>query len=626
MQIFTIRRGLLCMLLFLFLGSLEAQIQLSVLGTYQSGIFDDGAAEISAYDPISRQLFVTNSGQNTLDVFNLTNPAVPVLAYTIDLSPYGGGPNSVAVKQHVVAVAIEADVKQDPGSVVFFDPFGNFINELTVGALPDMLTFTPNGKYLLVANEGEPDDDYLVDPEGSVSIIRMRNNVANMNQNNIRTVSFTAYNGAVLDPSLRVFGPNATAAQDFEPEYIAVADNSKVAWVVLQENNGMARIRIRPAKVKRLFGLGFKDYMHPNNKLDASNRDNAINITNWPAYGMYQPDAIAYHYDGCRRLILTANEGDARDYDGFSEEERAKDLTLDPTAFPNASVLQEDENLGRINVTNTLGDTDNDGDFDEIYTYGARSFSIRNGRGKLIYDSGDEFEQLTAAFLPNEFNSTDDENGSFDNRSDDKGPEPEGIVVGHVNGTPYAFIGLERIGGIMVYDISNVHAPAFVQYINNRDFTGDAEQGTAKDLSPEGLVFIPAHQSPNGAPILVVSNEVSGSVTLYSIANTISGANNRQANPERLTEVNLGQSFPNPFVERTSIPLQLEEAMPVRLQIYNLNGQMVRSLIDGNMKPGEHQIEWDGTNANGELLPSGIYFYRLEAANNLIVRKMVLTR
>ncbi len=608
---------------FLGLGShLTAQsIQLSVLGTYASGVFDEGAAEITAFDPKNDQLFVTNAGANTLDVLSIANPATPTLINTIDLSPYGGGPNSVAVFSNIVVVAVEANDKVMPGSVVFFDLQGNFKNQLTVGALPDMLTFTPNGKFLVVANEGEPDDDYTVDPEGSISVIRIQGNPSFYPQKRVSTFGFSDFQ-ANYPSDIRVFGPGASLAQDLEPEYIAISRNSRKAFVVLQENNGVAVVGISGRKVKSLHALGFKDYMNPANKLDASNRDGGINIQNWPVYGMYQPDAIATFRSGANEYLITANEGDSRDYDGFSEEDRIGGLTLDPTAFPNAATLQDNAQLGRLNVTNTLGDTDGDGDFDELYAYGARSFSIWTTSGNLVYDSGDELAQITAAAFPNDFNSTNDENGSFDNRSDDKGAEPEGLTVAEINGTPYAFIGLERIGGVMVYDLSVPTAPAFVQYINNRDFTGDAELGTALDLGPEGLIFIKASDSPNGQPLLVVSNEISGSVTIYGISIPAAPAARQTqivANP-----VSLSQNYPNPILDQTTISLELDEAMPVRLEILNLNGQVVRTLVDGVMKSGPQEISWNARDAKGGRVPAGVYFYRLQAGHNFIVRKMIV--
>lgn len=179
------------------------------------------------------------------------------------------------------------------------------------------------------------------------------------------------------------------------------------------------------------------------------------------------------------------------------------------------SLHLDDDRLGRLNVTTTLGDPDNDGDFDELYVFGTRSFSIWDDTGTLIFDSGDEFERKVAELFPNFFNSTNDEN-NFDNRSDNKGPEPEGITLGRVGGRTLAFIGLERVGGFMLYDVTDPFSPFFLDYVNNCDFSGDPEAGTAGDLGPEGLLFIDAKDSPNGHPLLVVTNEVSGTTTIYS--------------------------------------------------------------------------------------------------------------
>ncbi|MEA3277210.1 MAG: choice-of-anchor I family protein [Pseudomonadota bacterium] len=495
----------------------KSGIELVPLDTYATAIFDDSAAEIVAHDPESQRLFVANGAEATIDVLDVSDPANLVKSFDIDVSPYGKAANSVDVNDGVVAAAVENNDKQANGVVVFFDTNGEYLGQVTVGALPDMLTFTHDGDWLLVANEGEPNDDYTVDPPGTVSIIDMRAGADDLDPSDVRSVDFSAFNDEPLDPSIRIFGPLATVENDLEPEYIATSKNGRHAWVVMQENNAMARIDVRRAKVLDLFGLGFKDHSAGGNGIDASNRDDAINIANWPVRGMYQPDAIGtYRYKG-RTLIVTANEGDSRDYDGFSEEERVKDLMLDPTAFPDATALQADENLGRLKITTANGDTDGDGDFDALYAYGARSFSIRTARGKLLYDSGDDFEQITAAQIPADFNSTNDENDSFDNRSDDKGPEPEGLTLGKIEGRTYAFIGLERVGGIMVYDITNPNDVTFVQYINTRDFAGDPVAGTAGDLGPEGLTFIAEDDSPIEEPLLAVASEVSGTVTTYVI-------------------------------------------------------------------------------------------------------------
>jgi hypothetical protein len=489
-------------------------IAIAPLGTYATGVFAESAAEIVAHDPRSQRLFVVNAQSGNVDVLDIRTPSAPQLLFSVALR---GVVNSVAVHKGLIVAAVEADPKTNPGKAVFFNADGKLLASVEVGALPDMVTFTPDGKRVLVANEGEPNDDYIVDPEGSVSIIDLPRNIRKLAQADVRTADFRKFNDATLDPSVRVFGPNASVAQDFEPEYITVDKDSKTAWVSLQESNAVAVLDIKAGDFTAVHGLGFKDHSLAGNELDASDRDGGINILNWPVKGMYLPDAIAsYEYRG-RTYIVSANEGDARDYDGFSEEARVKDLALDPAVFPDAELLQADENLGRLNVTTTLGVDPITKLHHEIYAFGARSFSIWTADLEQVYDSGADFEHITAAAYPEFFNSNHEEN-EFDNRSDNKGPEPEGVTVANLWGRTYAFIGLERIGGVMIYDVTDPYAPSFVQYLNNRDFGVEPGTPGAGDLGAEGLTVIEASKSPiRGVPLLVVANEVSGTTTLFRI-------------------------------------------------------------------------------------------------------------
>ena len=503
-------------------------ITLKQIGRYSAG----GAttrAEISAYDPGTKRLFSINLALQQLDILDLSNPESQVLA-PVQTVGLGGNPNSVAVHDGIVAVAIEGPQKTDLGTVKFFNTSGSLLNTLTVGSLPDMLVFSPNGQWLLVANEGEPSSYNnnpvpSVDPEGSVSIIDLRSGITSLTQLNVRTATFSLAIPQENSSSIRVYGPNATFAQDIEPEYITVSHDSKTAWVTLQENNAIGILDISTATFTKIVGLGFKDHLLPENKLDASDRDvpgssNAgiINIRNWPVLGMYEPDSIASYRVNGETYLVMANEGDTRDYPpGFTEEARVGALSLDAAAFAaqgypdvttGASGLRNNDNLGRLTVTNVNGakELDTDTDFERLYVPGGRSFSIRRVDGSLVYDSGDDIEQRTATLVPALFNSQGDA-GTFDTRSDNKGPEPEGLAIGKVSGRTYAFIGLERTGGVMVYDISEPTAPTFATYINT----------APTDLAPEGLFFIKEEDSPNGKPLLVVSHEVSNTVTIFEI-------------------------------------------------------------------------------------------------------------
>lgn len=900
---------------------------LTLLGSYDSGK-GEGAAEIIAYDPQTRRAFVVNAIDATVDVLDLRYPDRPRKIRSLGvgtIAPDLGSANSVAVKNGLVAVAIEADPKQNPGLVAFYrSDTLRFLGAVEVGALPDMVAFTPNGQTLLVANEGEPSDDYLNDPEGSITVIDLSRGVRRATA---RTADFHAFNDQATrlrKIGVRIYGPNASVAQDLEPEYITISDDGHTAWVTLQENNALAVVDIPSATVRDIAPLGVKSYYFsgpatlkkfnfpelpeigitevcretlrlggfsglafigcyescntnelnfithtdrgpnaepldvngdgvaerpfalpefqpqwrhftldlttgaielkkrtpltqingapltglpnlagsaglvnsdeppvsllgaplgrdplgadlegivrdptdgtywmadeyrpsiyhfdadgrmlqrfvpaganqgerttgssalpaelgqrrvnrgfeaiayaggllyaflqspldnpdtiddanskasrwsrvvvfdtqrqrtvaqylypleftvgpwskrnltdkigdavalgggrflvlerdsgsdatsskyifnldlngatnletlsndivgpggsletmsaaelaaagivtarktlvvdlaalgylPNDKpeglalvgendeeivlavindndfglsdkpirldgflnfqnplvpvqlglitikkqmIDASDRDGGYSPNYWPVVGMYQPDGIASFTVNGETYLVTANEGDARDYEGYSEESRVGDVTLDPLYFANIDVLQREDQLGRLKITTANGDPDGDGVFSALHSFGGRSFSIWSNDGRLVFDSAADFERNTQ------------KNGVWinpesENRSDDKGPEPEGVVIGEIGRRIYAFIGLERAGGIMVYDITDPAKPVFQQWAYHPEH-----------ISPEGLAFVPAHESPDGHPLLLVSHEVSGTVVIYRV-------------------------------------------------------------------------------------------------------------
>ncbi|VCU69676.1 hypothetical protein PIGHUM_01739 [Pigmentiphaga humi] len=584
------------------------RISLRMLGRYSAGEFAVSAAEIPAFDPDSKRSFVVNARKGVVDVLDMADPANPKHVGVLDASAIAAGAeiNSVAIHGGIVAVAVQAAAKTDPGHAALYkaDTLA-LLGKVGVGALPDMLVFTPDGKTLLVANEGEPSDDYQKDPEGSISVIDVSNPAAPV----ARVAGFAAWNGKeaeLRERGVRIYGPSpsmpqrafgASAAQDFEPEYIAVSPDGKIAWATLQENNALARIDIAAAKVTDILPLGYKDHGLEANAFDASDEPAALDIRTYPGVlGMYLPDAIAAYAAGGKTYLVTANEGDARAWGedddsywagdaskGFVEEFRVKHLVhkdgfarrrgddlpvqldklaagalLNPETFAycgaaagNPGKCRDDDVLGRLQISwtmgyrkdsfgnpvmfNAKGVQDAAGDrimYDHLYAYGGRSFSIWDESGKQVWDSGAQFEKLLASDscklgpkrdIPcvQYFNSGHDEAGTFDSRSDAKGPEPEGITLGEIGSKTFAFIGLERMGGVMVYDITAPAAPVFVDYFNTRsDWSSkpsDANLATMGDLGPEGLAFVPAAKSPNGKPLLIVGNEVSGTTAIYEI-------------------------------------------------------------------------------------------------------------
>lgn len=595
-----------------------ASVSLEKIGSYASGIFGQSAAEIVAFDSASQRAFVVNAQAGALDVLDLKDPAKPALIQTLSTTGIlaGSEVNSVASRGGLIALAIQASDKTKPGRVAIYQAADlKLLSDVEVGALPDNIVFTPDGQYLLTANEGEPSDDYQTDPEGTISVIDIRDPAKPV----VRTADFSAFNSqkaALQAQGVRIFGPGASVAQDLEPEYIAVSADSATAWVTLQENNALAKLDVVQAKVTAILPLGYKDHGVAGNELDASDGDGkpelmGVDIRTWPGLrGLYMPDSIAAYTAGGKTYLVTANEGDARAWGegndaywagdatkGFVEEFRIKHLVhksgfdrragddlppqlrqlaagalLNPDVFGHCGATlgdpgdcRADDQLGRLNVTWTEGfRKDSSGNpvlftakgvqdpvngdrlmYDALYAYGARSVSIWSEDGQRVWDSGADFEKFTANQIQTRsgkacqitsgaqtvdcakfFNSNHEEGNGLDNRSDNKGPEPEGVAVGTIGDKTFAFVGLERFGGVMVYDVTNPQAPTLEDYINTRKdwLTEDlskldwAKDGAAVgDLGPEGLLFVASKDSPNGKPLLLLGNEVSGTTAVFQL-------------------------------------------------------------------------------------------------------------
>lgn len=527
----------------------------------------EGAAEIVAYQASKKWIYAINSSgdeavvniipADTFDtaalvkdnegIVTATNLASAITLSLNENTP--GDANSIAIdaNNQLLAVAMAATSVGEAGQIAFYNISGDtpvFIKNVTVGALPDMVAFSHDGAKVVVANEGEPNGDYSIDPEGTISIIDITNGTI---ADNALSINFQDYNNkqAELEAQGLVFANptgrtingnliNTTVAMDLEPEYVSISKDNKYAYVSIQENNGLAIINLEDNSLE-LKGLGFKDWS--NLQFDASDKDGGVNFKSYPGlYGMYQPDTIAsFSWKGAN-FIVSANEGDAREYffdasdeadciakggldydakDGclaYIDESRVEDLAL----AANFDYLNNDDNdIGRLKVTTVKGDKNNDGQYESLYAYGARSFTIWDSNGLVVFDSGDQIARVTASVHGNAFNNNEDENKG-DTRSDDKGAEPEALTLGKVGDRLFAFVGLERMGTIMVFDITNPYDVKFQDYFYNRGLEPSAD--ISGDLAPEGMTFVPAAQSATNEALLIVGNEISGSIAVWEIA------------------------------------------------------------------------------------------------------------
>jgi DNA-binding beta-propeller fold protein YncE len=541
--------------------------KLSLVGRYTSGGTVTSAslvAEIVAYHANSKSLFITvdtssePSSFKRIDISGLTTTALANPTTTANLTVSqrfnvatdvndstftAGGVQSLDVSNDLLAIAVQATPKTSPGVIAFYSLASSgaptFLKKVTVGSLPDGVAFSPDGKTLVVANEGELSVNFMtdsIDPDGSISIVNIANGVP---ADTATTLGFADFNvggsrRSELPSTVRIGRPGASVAQDIEPEYVTISADSKTAYVTLQENNAVAVVDLATSKISKIFALGFKDYsskykIAPSDRY-AGTSSSVYSIPTAPPTlknynnlsGIYMPDGIASYTVAGKTYFMTANEGDDRtDFLTGSSKDAVslKDILadLDSTAFP-ASV-QTDQELGRLTVLSKdangkFGDTNGDGKYDRVYALGARSFSIwASDTGIQVFDSGEDVERIVYQ------NFDDDTSNRLEllkykemlGRLDNKGPEPESVVIGQVGSETYAFIGLERASGILMYNITEPTKPKFVQFIRNTTTLTDG------DISPEGMEFIPASQSPTGVALLAVGHEVTGSVAIYQI-------------------------------------------------------------------------------------------------------------
>ena len=502
----------------------------------------EGSGEIATFHPGSKRIFATNGVKNAIDIFDISNVAAPKKVGSLSLSPYGNDVTSVAAGRDVVVAAVlvtetfsATGAPSTPnGKLVVFDTNGKVLSSPDIlGVLPDSVTFAPNGTTALVAIEGQPvcakddpataakeDTDYskASDPEGGVSIVDLTNPAAPV----VKFAGFKQFNVAQMKAKgIAVSSVVNNVAKDFEPEFITAVDN-KYAYVTIQEANAIGKLDIEAASFESVT-RAFESKLSVTAR-DTSDRDSGAGPRNYAnVVGASQPDAIASFKVGSGHYFVTANEGDAREYTCLNDDQRASSLKVDTRRFPNWSTLSASAALGRAKINPTIGDRDGDGDIDTIHLRGSNSMTMyRNGIA--LWDSGELLDQIQIkAFGVANINgshslSSDKSTMNYvgQDRSDDKGSEPEGVAVGMVGNTRVAILGLERMTALAVFDITQPRTPVFQEWLQMLP----AKATPAKDVkhwSPEGIVFVSADKSPSGKALIITSYELSGSISIHQI-------------------------------------------------------------------------------------------------------------
>ena len=487
-------------------GSSKGSPALHHLSSYSTGTSnpDGGAAEIVKFNADNSKMYIVNGTTKTIDIVKINkdgSTSFDAATGRIDVSQMipgfsFGDITSVDVnsKNQLVAITVQEEDYAKAGAVILLNYDGELIKHISAGVQPDMVTFTADGNYILTADEGEPRNGYAegaIDPKGSVTIIDMTKGAVNAVSTVLTFDRFDSRRDQLIGAKV-ILKKGAAPSRDLEPEYITVSADSRTAYIGLQEANSIAALDIASKTFTSIRGLGFKDHLLEKNAIDVI-KDKKIAFEWHNLYGTYMPDGIALYEKNGKSYILTANEGDAREWGKYAN------ITSTIIGKQKVDVLKNAEHDGL--------------DADKMYLCGARSFSIWEADTMhQVFDSGSDFERITADRYPKFFNSSN-KDVAIDSRSGKKGPEPEDVKVGEIDGQTYAFIGLERIGGVMVYNITEPANAYFVDYINTRDFS----QSIAGDVSPEGLCFVPAKKSPTGKPLLLAANEVSGTVAIFEL-------------------------------------------------------------------------------------------------------------
>lgn len=486
--------------------------------------FDVNAADIVVANPSRERMFVANNAQGSIDVFSLATPLSPTLSSELDIAEVATSSGITAGR--ITAMTLTADYlvvtiananAQEDGVLALYDLTTlGLTATYDVGPSPAAIAADRTAARVFVANEGVPNNSYSVDPEGSVSVLDFRSGVTSAIVTEIDFQDFNTGGSRAdeLPEGVLITGPGATVAQDLEPGSLSTSLDGSRLYVVLQENNAVAKINVASLEIESITAFGSKDFGGPAAGLDTNNNGLAQINSRPGVVGLFQAGSVdCFNYSG-QRYYLTANTGAPRQYAGFNEVVPAADLdgfngpAID-SANPSIGAASNNSEIGRLQVSNVTGDTDNDGDIDEISAFGGRSFSIWNDDGQLVFDSGDDIAQITQAYLGNDFNNRDA--GSIS-----QGAKPSAAVLVGSQGRVYAFIVLEASGGVLVYDVTSPFGAQFVQYINNRSFASDPQFDTG-DIGPANI----AVYSDTSGAYLLVANGRSGTVRVFEVGSTL---------------------------------------------------------------------------------------------------------
>jgi hypothetical protein len=519
----------------------EATLKITEIASITSGD-GEGSHEIATFHAGSKRIFATNGVKNAIDIYDISDVGNPKKVGSVALSPYGNDVTSVAAGKDVVVAVVNVSDKFSAtgvptttnGKIVVFDTSGKVLSAPDVlGVLPDSVTFAPNGTTALVAIEAQPvcakddpataakeDADYskASDPVGGVTVVDLSNPASPV----LRFAGFDQFSVAEMRAKgIAVSSVVNNVSKDFEPEFVTAVDNN-YAYVTIQEANAIGKLNIGSATFESI-SRAFESKVSRVAR-DTSDRDAGAGPRTYAnVVGASQPDAIAGFTVGAGHYFVTANEGDAREYTCLNDDLRASSLKVDTRRFPDWKTLSGNAALGRAKVNPTIGDKDGDGDIDTIHLRGSNSMTMyRNGIA--IWDSADLLDQIqTQAFGVANINgshslSSDKSTMNYvgQDRSDDKGAEPEGVAVGMVGDRRIAILGLERMTALAIFDITDPGDPIFQEWLQMLP----TKATPAKDVkywSPEGIVFVPASKSPSGKALIITSYELSGSLSIHQV-------------------------------------------------------------------------------------------------------------